>query len=86
MNLEREEVGDHRRMIVTLQTQRIRTLAQVRRVAEGNEPVDFAVADRESAYRFVRRTLVEFSYTTLSKFNNGAVKAYLAKTTGLSLA
>ena len=73
-------------MIVTLQTQRVRTLEQVRRVAEGNEPVDFAVADRESAYEFIRRTLVEFSYTTLSKSDKGAVKAYLAKMTGLSRA
>ena len=73
-------------MIVTLQTQRVRTLEQVRRVAEGNEPVDFAVADRESAYAFIRRALVEFSYTTLSKSDKGAVKAYLAKMTGLSRA
>ena len=73
-------------MIVTLQTQRVRTLEQVRRVAEGNEPVDFAVAERESAYEFIRRTLVEFGYTTLSKFDKGVVKAYLAKMTGLSRA
>ena len=71
---------------MTLQTQRVRTLEQVRRVAEGNEPVDFAVADRESAYAFIRRTLVEFSYTTLSKSDKGAVKAYLGKMTGLSRA
>ena len=32
-------------MIVTLQTQRVRTLEQVRRVAEGNKPVDFTLAD-----------------------------------------
>lgn len=31
-------------MIVTLKTQRVHTLEQVRRVAGGNEPVDFAVA------------------------------------------
>ena len=36
-------------MIVTLQTERVQTLEQVRRVAEGNEPVDFALADRASA-------------------------------------
>ena len=28
---------------MTLQTQRVQTLEQVRRVAEGNEPVDFAL-------------------------------------------
>ena len=73
-------------MIVTLQTQRVHTLEQVRRVAEGNEPVDFAVADRASAYDFIRRTLVQFDYSALSKADKGAVKAYLAKMTGLSRA
>ena len=49
-------------MIVTLQTQRVQTLEQVRRVAEGNEPVDFALAERASAYEFIGRTLVQFDY------------------------
>ena len=73
-------------MIVTLQTQRVPTLKQVRRVVEGNEPVDFAVAERVSAYEFIRRTLVEFDYTALGKADKGAVKAYLGKMTGLSRA
>ena len=73
-------------MIVTLQTQRVQTLEQVRRVAEGNEPVDFALADRASAYEFIRRTLVQFDYAALGKADKGAVKAYLAKMTGLSRA
>ena len=60
---------------MTLQTQRVRTLEQVRRVAEGNEPVDFEVVERESAYDFIRRTVVEFNYTTLNKTDKGAVKA-----------
>ena len=50
-------------MTVTLQTQRVRTLEQVRCVAEGNEPVDFTLADRASAYEFIRRTLVQFDYS-----------------------
>ena len=73
-------------MIVTLQTQRVQTLAQVRRVAEGNEPVDFALAERASAYEFIRRTVVQFDYAALGKADKGAVKAYLAKMTGLSRA
>ena len=73
-------------MIVTLQTQRVQTLEQVRRVAEGNEPVDFALADRASAYEFIRRTLVQFDYAALGKADKSAVKAYLAKMTGLSRA
>ena len=73
-------------MIVTLQTQRVQTLEQVRRVAEGTEPVDFAPADRASAYDFIRRTLVQFEYSALGKADKGALKAYLGKMTGLSRA
>jgi len=42
-------------MIVTLQTQRVQTLEQVRRVAEGNEPVDFALP---RALRHYRRRII----------------------------
>ena len=61
-------------MIVTLQTQRVQILEQVRRVAEGNEPVDFALADRASAYEFTRRTLVQLDYAALDKADKGAVR------------
>ena len=45
-------------MIVTLQTERVRTLDQVCAFVEGSEAVDFTGADRESVYEFVRRALV----------------------------
>ena len=67
---------------MTLQTQRVRTLEQVRRVAEGNEPVDFAVAERESAYEFIRRTLVEFDYTALGKGRQGRGEGVLVEDDG----
>ena len=73
-------------MIVTLQTQRVQTLEQVRRVAEGNKPVDLALAGRASAYEFIRGTLVPFDYAALGKADKGTVKAYLGKMTGLSRA
>ena len=41
-------------MIVTLQTQRVQTLEQVRHVAEGTGPVDFALVERASAYEALR--------------------------------
>ena len=41
-------------MVVTPQTQRVQTLEQVRRVAEGNEPVEFAFVERASAYEALR--------------------------------
>ncbi|WP_267313392.1 hypothetical protein [Methylococcus geothermalis] len=37
-------------MIVTLQTQNLRTLAQVRAFVAGAEAVSFQLTDRESAY------------------------------------
>jgi len=64
-------------MIVTLQTQRVQTLEQVHRVAAGEEPVEFEVLERASAYDFIRRTLVQFDYAALGKADKGAVKAYL---------
>ena len=73
-------------MTVTLQTQRVQNLEQVRCVAEGNEAVDFTLADRASAYEFMERTLVQFDYAALGKADKGAVKAYLGKMTGLSRA
>ena len=66
-------------MIVTLQTQRVQTLEQVRRVAEGTEPVDFAPADRASAYDFIRRTLVQFEYSALGKADKGALKSLVQR-------
>ena len=73
-------------MIVTLQTERVRTLDQVRAFVEGSEAVDFTGAGRESVYEFVRRALVRLDYGRLGKSDKGLVRRYLAKVTGLSRA
>ena len=73
-------------MIVTLQTQRVQTLDQVRAFVEGSEAVDFAGGDRAGVYTLVRRTLVKLNYHRLSKADKGLVKRYLTKVTGLSRA
>ncbi len=73
-------------MIVTLQTERVRTLDQVRAFVEGSEAVDFAGAERESVYEFVRRALVRLGYERLGKSDKGLVRRSLAKVTGLSRA
>ncbi|WP_419942443.1 integrase [Candidatus Palauibacter sp.] len=73
-------------MIVTLRTERIRTLDEVRAFLEGSEPVDFTLNDRDSAYVFVRRSLERLRYHGLGRPDKGLVKAYLAKVTGLSRA
>ena len=43
---------------MTLQTQRVWSLEQVRAFVEGSEAVDFAGGDRDGVYTLVRRTLV----------------------------
>ena len=73
-------------MIVTLKTERVETLEQVRAFVDGSEPVDFAVADRAGIYRLIRRTLVRLAYHRLGKPDKGLVKRYLGKVTGLSRA
>ena len=73
-------------MIVTLQTQRVQTLEQVRAFLEGSEAVDFVEGDRGGVYDLVRRTLVKLRYHRLGKSDKGLVKRYLGKVTGLSRA
>ena len=73
-------------MILTLDTERLRTLEEIRTFMEGNRPVDFRSADRAGAYEFVRRTLVRFRYGTLDKPSKGLLKEFLGKVTGLSRA
>ena len=69
---------------MTLRTERIRTLNQMRAFVEGNEPADFEFTDRTSAYAVIRRTLVRFEYHTLRKPDKGLVRRFLEKATGFS--
>ena len=73
-------------MIVTLRTERIRTLDQVRAFLDGNQPADFELTDRTSAYAFVRRTLVRFEYHGLGKPDKGLLRRFIEKVTGFSRA
>ena len=73
-------------MILTLDTERLRTLSEVRAFLDGSHPVDFRPVDRDDAYGFARRTLVRFRYTTLDKPSKGLLRRFLGKVTGLSRA
>ena len=75
-----------RRMIVTLQTERLRTVEQIEAFLGGNAEVDFKPEGREAAYGFARRTLVRLGYASLDRPGKGAVREYLVKTTGFSRA
>ena len=71
---------------MTLQTERLRTMEQVRAFVEGSEPVDHQPKDRASAYAFVRRTLAAFDYHRLGRADRGCVRAYIGKACGFSAA
>ena len=69
---------------MALQTERLRTIEQVQAFVVGTESVDCTLQDRESAYDFVRRTLVAFGYHRLGKSDRGWVRRYIVKVTGFS--
>ena len=73
-------------MIVTLKTQGLQTLEQIRAFLEGTQPLDFRVPGREGAYDFIVRQLRRFGYAGLGKADKGLVRCYLKKVTGLSRA
>ncbi len=73
-------------MIVTLRTERIRTIEQVAAFVAANGPVDFQPLDRDGAYAFVARTLARLGYRALDKPSKALARRYLAKTTGCSRA
>ncbi len=73
-------------MIVTLHTDRLRTLQHVREFLEGNQEVDLVVATRAAAYGFIEQTLGRFDYVHQGKAEKGLLRCFLAKVTGLSRA
>ena len=86
MSLKGSWVVDHRRMIVTLHTDRLRTLQHVLEFLEGNQEVDLVVATRAAAYGFIEQTLGRFDYVHQGKAEKGLLRCFLAKVTGLSRA
>ena len=73
-------------MIVTLKTEGLQTLEQVRDFLAGSAPLDFAVVQRPEAYGFVAAQLGRFDFRRLGKADKGLVRRYLGKVTGLSRA
>jgi len=73
-------------MIVTLKTQGLQTLEQIRAFLEGAQPLGFEAPQRETAYDFITQQLRHFAYQRLSKVDKGLVRRYLCKVTGLSRA
>ena len=69
---------------MTLQTERLRTIEQVRAFVEGSEPVDYRPQDRASAYAFVRRTAAAFEYHLPGRVDKGIVRVCIGKVCGFS--
>ena len=73
-------------MIVTLKTQGLQTLEQVRAFLDGAQALGFEAPARESAYDWIAAELRRFRYAGLTKADKGLVRRYLEKVTGLSRA
>jgi transposase InsO family protein len=73
-------------MIVTLHTQGLQTLAQVRAFVAGNEAISFTLTDRLAAYVWMADTLMLFNYAHCARADKGVLRQYLLKVTGLSRA
>ena len=73
-------------MIVTLHTQKLQTLAQIRNFVSGNEAISFVLTDRTAAYGWMSDTLKQFHYARCTRTDKGVLRQYLLKVTGLSRA
>ncbi len=73
-------------MIVTIHTQGLQTLAQIRAFVEGNQPISFTLTDRQLAYGWMTDTLKAFGYVRCKRADRGVLRQYLTKVTGLSRA
>ncbi|MGZ5052174.1 MAG: hypothetical protein ACXWAS_14055 [Methylobacter sp.] len=70
-------------MIVTIQTQGLKTLAQVQAFVSGHEAISFTLTDRGAAYGWMSDTLKQFHYGRCSRADKGVLRQYLHKVTGL---
>jgi hypothetical protein len=73
-------------MIVTLQTQALESIDQIRAFLDGSEDLDLKIQSREEAYQFVGQTLRLFRYRQRCRTEKGLLRRYLIKVTGLSRA
>ncbi len=73
-------------MIVTLHTQKLKTLAQVKTFVDDNETISFMLTDRTAAYGWMADTLKQFHYVQCTRTDKGILRRYLGKVTGLSRA
>lgn len=73
-------------MIVTLYTQGIKTLEEIRNFVSGASAVTFQPMSREAACLWMEETLRRFHYRSASRGDKGLLRQYLGKVSGLSRA
>ncbi len=73
-------------MIVTLKTQGLQTMEQIRAFLEGAQALDFDPPARDALYEWIADELRRFRYIRLGKADKGLLRRYLEKVSGLSRA
>lgn len=71
---------------MTLQTQGLKTLAQVQAFVSSNQAISFMLTDRVAAYGWMTDTLKSFRYDRCTRADKGVLRQYLRKVTGFSRA
>ena len=71
---------------MTLHTQLLTSLEEVRAFLDGNAAVTFAAPVAEERYRWLETTLRQFRYDTLKRADKGLLQVFLRKVTGYSRA
>lgn len=70
-------------MTLTMNTTQVPTLKQMEDIVNGSA-IDLHCPNRQEAYGYIERVLVEHSYSKLKRPEKGTVRAYLAHVTGFS--
>jgi transposase InsO family protein len=72
-------------MQIRMQHAETLTTEQIEEFLSGSKSIEFVAQDRCEVYAWTERTLVAQEYQKQSKKRRGAIRAYVAKVTGLSL-
>jgi len=73
-------------MQMQMQNAEMLTQEQIEKFLKGNQSIEFSGQKRAEVYQFVERVLVGQQYAAQGKKARGAIRAYLSKVTGLSMA
>jgi len=71
-------------MNTIMNDQHITTLTQVRAFLDGTQTIEFSLRTQSERYDFIRRTLIRFTYHTLSRPDKGLLLTFLTHVSGYS--